>query len=154
MRFSKEKEELSLFNKYDDYLINYILDYETRDSLLNLDKFSNPFNFYLEITEDKEKLKKKVDLVETFNYLIGLEVKQKNIYNHQGRKIKVIFGEKDNNEIAVIWRNIEDLNFEQEKKFIENEIISDRKVNKLYVNGDNYLENSILIEDQFNKLMF
>jgi adenine-specific DNA-methyltransferase len=66
--------------------------------------------------------------VETFNYLIGLEVKQKNIYNHQERKFKVIFGEKNNKEIAVIWRNTEDLNFEQERKFIEDEIISDKKI--------------------------
>jgi adenine-specific DNA-methyltransferase len=154
IRFAEEKEELNLFNKYDDYLINYMLDYETRDSLLDLDKFSNPFNYYLEIIEDKEKVKKKVDLVETFNYLIGLEVKQKNIYNHQERKFKVIFGEKNNKEIAVIWRNTEDLNFEQERKFIEDEIISDKKIDKLYLNGDNYLENSFLIEDQFNKLMF
>lgn len=153
IRFAREKE-LNLFNKYDDYLINYMLDYETRDSLLDLDMFSNPFNYYLEITEGKEKVKKKVDLVETFNYLIGLKVKQRKIYTYQERKFIVIFGEKDNNEIAVIWRNTEDLNFEQERKFIEDEIISDKKIDKLYLNGDNYLENSFLIEDQFNKLMF
>lgn len=141
IRFAKEKEELNLFNKFDDYLINYMLDYETRDSLLDIDKFTDPFNYSLEITENKEKIKKNVNLVETFNYLLGLDVKQYKMYNHQDRKYKVIQGKKDNQEIMVIWRNIENLDLEKDKEFIEKEIIENIKVDKLYLNGDNYLNN-------------
>lgn len=154
IRFAKEKEDLNLFNKFDDYLINYMLDYETRDSLLDIDKFTDPFNYSLEITENKEKIKKKVNLIETFNYLLGLDVKQYKIYNHQDRKYKVILGKKDNQEIMIIWRNIEDLDLEKDKEFIEKEIIKNKKIDKLYLNGDNYLNNAILIEDQFSKLLF
>lgn len=154
IRFAKEKEELNLFNKFDDYLINYILDYETRDSLLDIDKFTDPFNYYLEITENKEKIKKKVNLIETFNYLLGLDIKQNKIYSYEDRKYKVILGKKDNQEIMIIWRNIEDLDLKKDKEFIEKEIIKNKKIDRLYLNGDNYLNNAILIEDQFSKLLF
>lgn len=154
VRFSEEKAKQKLFSKFDDYLINYMLDYETRESLLDIDKFADPFNYYLEITENKEKVKKKVNLVETLNYLLGLEVKQVKTYHHQDRKYKVVYGKKNNQEAIVVWRNIEGLDLVKDKRFIEQEIIAGKKINKLYINGDNYLEGSILIEDQFSKLLF
>ena len=57
-----------------DYLINYMLDVETKGSLLNIEKFKEPFDYYLKITEKNEVKEINIDLVETFNYLIGLNV--------------------------------------------------------------------------------
>ena len=63
----------------EDYLLHYMLDVEAEDSLLNVSDFSNPFGDY------KLKVKRPgsdavdetaVDLMETFNYLIGLRVEQ------------------------------------------------------------------------------
>lgn len=63
----------------EDYLLHYMLDVEAEDSLLNVSDFSNPFGGY------KLKVKRPgsdavdetaVDLMETFNYLIGLRVEQ------------------------------------------------------------------------------
>ena len=34
----------------------------------------------------------KIDLVETFNYLIGLNVEKLRVYNHQNRKYKIVIG--------------------------------------------------------------
>jgi len=69
-----EKHGLSsLFG--DDYLINYMLDIEAEGSLLNLDAFRTPFEYKLKVTENNETKEKNVDVVETFNYLIGLTVK-------------------------------------------------------------------------------
>ncbi|WP_207758970.1 site-specific DNA-methyltransferase [Flavobacterium aurantiibacter] len=56
------------------YMLNYMLDVEAKESLLNLEWFENPFNCYLNITKNNELQPTKVDLVETFNYLIGLVV--------------------------------------------------------------------------------
>ena len=52
-----------------------------------------------------------------------------------------------------VWM-LEKLDLEEDKEFIESKIIRDKKIDKLYLNGDNYLENTILIEEQFNKLLF
>ncbi|MGD9557714.1 MAG: DNA methyltransferase, partial [Mangrovibacterium sp.] len=53
------------------YMLNYMLDVEAQGSLLNLEWFENPFNCYLNITRNNELQPTKIDLVETFNYLIG-----------------------------------------------------------------------------------
>lgn len=56
------------------YLINYMLDLETRDSLLNLDAFNHPFDYQMKITRKNETLWHRVDVIETFNYLLGIKV--------------------------------------------------------------------------------
>jgi len=144
---------LKLINSYDDYLIKYMLDYETKDSVLNIDKFADPFNYKITITENKEKLEKKVNLVETFNYLIGLKIKSFDFYNTLNRKYKIVKGKKDDDNIIVIWRSNIDLNLKDDKDFIENNIELEN-YDKIYINGDNYIEKSLLIEDSFQKLMF
>jgi adenine-specific DNA-methyltransferase len=147
-----ESNNLRLINDYDDYLIKYMLDYETKSSVLNIDKFDDPFNYKITITENKEKIDKKVNLIETFNYLIGLKVKTFDVYNQFNRKYKVISGKKDDESVLVIWRKTIDLDLKADKDFIENNLnIDDYK--KVYINGDNYVEKSLLIEESFKKLM-
>ena len=58
----------------EQYLLSYMLDIESRDSLLDLDLFNKPFDYQLSINRRNEICKTTVDLVETFNYLIGLNV--------------------------------------------------------------------------------
>ncbi|MCK8826093.1 hypothetical protein MWH30_13595 [Fuchsiella alkaliacetigena] len=149
-----EGEQMTLTSQLDDYLLNYMLDYETQKSLLDIEKFEDPFNYELKIREDKEQKRKKVNLIETFNYLIGLHIKQFDIYESQNRKYKVVTGKRENEEIIVIWRKVIDLNLEEDKRFIEEEIIANNDFDKIYINGDNYVTDSLLIEDQFDKLLF
>lgn len=70
----------SLFG--DDYLLHYMLDIEARGSLLNVEAFTNPFDYKLRITEHNATHKKVVDVVETFNYLIGLTVINEGAVNY------------------------------------------------------------------------
>ncbi len=58
----------------EQYLLSYMLDIESRGSLLNLDLFDKPFGYQLLINRRNEVRKTTVDLVETFNHLIGLNV--------------------------------------------------------------------------------
>ena len=62
----------------EEYTLSYMLDIETKasDSLLNIDRFVDPSNYTLKIRKDNEIKDSTVDLVETFNYLIGLYVEQ------------------------------------------------------------------------------
>lgn len=62
----------------EDYLLNYMLDVETKGSasLLNIDAFNEPTEYKLKIKKpgSEEYVERRVDLLETFNYLIGLRV--------------------------------------------------------------------------------
>ncbi|MGO2054131.1 MAG: site-specific DNA-methyltransferase [Halomonas sp.] len=61
-----------------DYTLKYLLDVETRGSasLLNTERFRDPENYMLKVKQpgSDESRKTAVDLVETFNWLIGLHV--------------------------------------------------------------------------------
>lgn len=61
-----------------DYILNYMLDIETKGSasLLNIDAFNEPKEYKLKVkkTGSEEYVVRNVDLLETFNYLIGLRV--------------------------------------------------------------------------------
>jgi adenine-specific DNA-methyltransferase len=76
----KGQKALELFGKTDEsneYLMKYFLRYETEGSpsLLTLKQFENPFEYKLKIISgNKGEEIVNVDLIETFNYLIGLKV--------------------------------------------------------------------------------
>lgn len=62
----------------EDYMLHYLLDVETRgsQSLLNIDGFTDPTEYTLKVKKpgSDEYMVRRVDLMETFNYLIGLRV--------------------------------------------------------------------------------
>lgn len=62
----------------EDYMLRYLLDVETRGShsLLNIEAFADPTAYTLEVKKPgtNEYISRAVDLIETFNYLIGLRV--------------------------------------------------------------------------------
>jgi adenine-specific DNA-methyltransferase len=62
----------------EDYMLHYLLDVETRgsQSLLNIEGFADPTAYTLQIKKpgSDEYVVRRLDLVETFNYLIGLRV--------------------------------------------------------------------------------
>lgn len=74
-----------------EYLLRYMLDVETQDSqsLLNVAHFRNPCGYQMEIKKpgSDERVKRNVDLVETFNWLIGLHVDRL----HAGRRFTATF---------------------------------------------------------------
>jgi adenine-specific DNA-methyltransferase len=145
------------------YLLNYMLDVEAKESLLNLEWFVNPFNCYLNITKNNELQPTKVDLVETFNYLIGLVVEN---YAVPKEGYVVVTGKNLAGEsILVVWRNCNQHNSTALNQFLEKSKYNplDREYDRIYVNGDNNVENLktgderwkvVLIEEEFGKRMF
>lgn len=148
----------------EDYILSYMLDIEAEGSasLLNLDEFKNPFDYKMKITNGTETKIQKVDLVETFNYLLGLRVKQMDFI----RGFQVIKGElRSGEKVLIIWRNLlETTNEDLEKFFVKQGYNTrDSEFDRIYVNGDNHLENLkleenkwkvVLIEEEFKRLMF
>jgi adenine-specific DNA-methyltransferase len=81
LRFNEEPARSPLLKDpslKEDYMLRYLLDVETRgsQSLLNIDAFADPCRYTLEVKKPgtDEYATRAVDLIETFNYLIGLRV--------------------------------------------------------------------------------
>lgn len=66
-----------------DYRLHYMLDVETKGSpsLLNIDEFADPREYHLKVKKpgSDASAQTNVDLLETFNYLLGLRVEQINV---------------------------------------------------------------------------
>src|SRR5205823_1775678 len=91
----------------EDYMLRYVLDVEARGSasLLNIENFADPFNYQLNVATGAsvgETRPATVDIVETFNYLLGLRVRAVNTICG----FRVVEGTNPEDEkVLVIWRN-------------------------------------------------
>jgi len=93
--------------QFEDYLLKYMLQWETRKSetMLNVEKISKPFDYCLHIYRDGETRVQKVDLPETFNYLIGLDVAKRQLLDNNGRYYLIYRGAtREGKRTVVIWR--------------------------------------------------
>ncbi len=147
---NKLSESLLNFDErtQEEYLLNYMLDVESRDHLFNIQMFRNPFNYQLKVTENNEPVPTKVDLVETFNYLIGLYVER----IQRVGDIKFIEGKtREGVKTLVIWRNVETTtNEETAKKFRKiYDSIRSSEFDQIYINGDHHFDNMRTSEDTF-----
>jgi len=74
----RDKALASSASLQEDYLLHYMLDVESKgsQSLLNIDAFNDPTSYVLKVKKpgSDEYIEKAVDLIETFNYLIGLRL--------------------------------------------------------------------------------
>ena len=150
----------------EDYMLGYMLDIESRGSpsLLNLELFAHPFNYQLKIARGSasETQPVAVDLVETFNYLIGLRVETMDFL----RGFQVVSGRSPAGErVLIIWRDLEERSAEDLEEFFRKQDYRprDAEFDLIYVNGDNHLENIRredetwkvrLIEAEFLERMF
>ncbi|MDO4846220.1 MAG: DNA methyltransferase, partial [Oscillospiraceae bacterium] len=153
----------------EDYMIHYMVDLESRGSLLDVEAFANPFAYTMKITEKNECKERPVDLVETFNYLIGLTVARQSAIEYYLSKpaeypayegavdlVSDISGQyvfrqiegslPDGRRALVIWRTVtEDLvasNAALDAYFTTyRKNATDRKYDVIFVNGDSNLEN-------------
>lgn len=165
-----EKPQSAITNLFgDEYLINYMMDIEAKGSLLNVGAFKSPFEYQMKITEKNESKLHKVDVVETFNYLVGLTVVRQGSTKYYSiakakspeyegavelandsngkfafRQIEGVL--PDGRRALIIWRNVGDDVLENnaalDAYFTKYRINpQDREFDVIYVNGDNNLEN-------------
>jgi len=145
----------SRLDRLPDYFITYMLDYETKDSptLISFEQFKTPFNYRIKTISGGEEKEEPVDLVETFNYLLGLHVNRLRTFKDDDRLYKMVYGTRGNEQVVVIWRDTPDLDLKRDKEFIESTVLLDFKPETVYINGDSYLESAKPIEPEFKRLM-
>lgn len=148
----------------EQYMLGYMLDVESRgsQSLLNIDAFDDPFAYKMRITRNDDTQVVNVNLVETFNYLIGLTVRT---INRDKAGVVTVTGKNSLGEnCLIIWRNVNEIdNTKLDTWFGKRYPSKDFEFDAIYVNGDNNLENMKraddqwkvrLIEAEFKRLMF
>jgi adenine-specific DNA-methyltransferase len=123
----------------DDYLLNYLLDVESRGSLLSVEDFKKPFDYTLNVAVDSAGAfaPRKVDLVETFNYLIGLRVKHIDAQPQRG--FVTVTGTLPSKETClVLWRDCDVLDYEGVAKLCDKLAINpaDNEFDVVFINGD------------------
>jgi len=150
----------------EDYILSYMLNTESSGSasLLNVEKLDKPFSYKMLIARNLESKERNIDLVETFNYLIGLTViKSHALVSYDADfstgdygavtaslkagstyKFKTIEGTTPNGyKTLVIWRemtgDIEKDNAALDAYFLT--IPNARSFKRIYVNCDNNLLN-------------
>lgn len=145
--------------QFEDYLLKYMLQWETRKSetLLNVEKLSKPFDYCLHIYRDGETRVQKVDLPETFNYLIGLDVAKRQLLDDNGRYYLVYRGvTRDGKSTVVIWR--ETAGWTEEDYKSDRDFVAKHKFTEgadvIYVNGDSLIPGAQALEGVFKAKMF
>lgn len=144
----------------EEYLLRYMLHWESRESptMLNLEQLRAPFEYQLTLHRDGETRARTIDLPETFNYLLGLTVERRLVYDDSGRRYLVYRGvQRDGTRTAVIWRDLKgwtQTDYEHDRAFIETRILSDLPVDVAYVNGDSCAERAQSLDALFKERMF
>lgn len=123
----------------DDYLFHYMLDVESRDSLLSVQDFAKPFDYRLNVAIDSAGAyePRTIDLVETFNYLIGLRVQHIDAQPERG--FVTVIGTLPSGETClVLWRDCDIFDYEGVAKLCDELAINpkDNAFDVVYINGD------------------
>jgi len=144
--------------KFDDYLLKYMLKWETKrsETLLNVEKLARPFSYKLHIHADGQTRKKIADVPETFNYLLGLHVKTRKVCDDDGRRYLVYRGMVDHRNATVIWRETEGwqkVDLERDKKFVAAQKLTEG-ADEVFVNGDSFIPGARALEPVFKARMF
>lgn len=126
-------------NAYSDYLMHYMLELESKDSLLNVKDFLKPFSYQMNITTDSAGAfeRKNIDLVETFNYLIGMNVQEVDYQLDKG--YAQITGKLRTGEYTtVLWRDCEKIGYAELDQLLSKLKINpnDGEYQLIYINGD------------------
>ena len=159
--FDEDAGRLNLEDSIDGYLLKYMLRWETKQSetMLNTAMLTRPFDYRLRAHARGETRERTADVAETFNYLLGLNVRIRQVCHDNGRRYLVYRGEtreSPGHSVAIIWRETEGWvqeHFARDREFVREMGFGDG-VDTLYVNGDSCIPGAKAIEPLFKARMF
>ena len=134
----------------DEYLLRYMLDVEARGSLLSTDDFRHPFDYSLKIAVDSSgaSAPRKIDLVETFNFLVGLKVAQ--CVREEDKGYAFLDGTLPSGERAfILWRDVDKMDAAALNEFLAKRAVKPgtTEYDVIYVNGDHAIANHAIAPD-------
>ena len=161
IEFVDDAGQLRLEEGPDEYLLKYMLKWETRQSetLLNAAKLTRPFDYRLRAHANGETRERTADVAETFAYLLGLNVRTRRVYDDDGRRYLVYRGETreaPGRGVAVVWRETEGWtqdDFARDRRFVAERKLAEG-ADMVYVNGDSCIPGAKAVEPIFKTRMF
>jgi adenine-specific DNA-methyltransferase len=159
LSFDQESGPKALKLFRDDYLLSYMLKWETRHSetLLNVERLQAPFSYKLHLHRDGETRERTVDLPETFAYLLGLDVQTRRVYGDGGRRYLVYRGALRNGRtVVVIWRETKDWteeDYRRDRDFVKEQKLTEG-ADEIYTNGDSFIPDARSLDGLFKARMF
>ena len=128
----------------EEYLLKYMLDLESRGSIINTDSFRKPFDYKLKIALSSGDAcePRKVDLVETFNYLLGLRVESMEYHIDKGY-VMVEGRLRNGASTLIVWRDCDTVDSAALNNLLSKKGIrpGDSEFDYIYVNGDHSIAN-------------
>ena len=161
IQFDAEASQLPLEEFDEDYLLKYMLFWETKNSpvLLNAAELTRPFSYKLRAHINGQKRARAVDIPETFNWLLGLNVSARRVHYDDCRRYLAYLGEtreRPGKRTAVIWRDTEgweQADFARDREFVKENGL-DAGADAVYVNGGSCIPDAKAIEPLFKTRMF
>ena len=157
--FNATEDAVQMALEFDQYIPKYFLEFETTGSqtLVNTAAMQDPWNYLLKVwdgfTYDTQQA---VDLVETFNYLIGLHMQKCITQEINNQRYQFVIGHNNTGkQIAVVWRSVKDWTLEdyQADAVALKEALAQYTYDLLYINDQAYLEGYQPIEEVFKNKM-
>ncbi len=138
--------------QFEDALENAVFNIQINKDNLQFAEIDNPFRYKFKILENNKSKVINADLIETFNYLLGIFVEKIYKIRENGRDYIIITGTIDEVHVGVVWRSVIAIDLELDKKIIE-ENLDDVELDILFVNGSSSIENAKPIEKELNHLL-
>jgi len=141
-----------------EYRLSYLvrLPLESNASLLNLAALEHPFDYRMEVLTDSGPREEKVDLIETFNFLLGIHVERLETWTNDkdSRTYRVVKARDRNDQrTLIIWRDMKDLDPAVERRFLEPKIKSEGLFNEILINGDTATPGIKSLDGTFKRLV-
>ena len=141
-----------LLREHEEYQLRYSLSAETQASASLLgEDFVDPEKYRLSVVRSGARKEVSVDLAETFNFLLGLEV-------HRRRRLEGVSAiegiEPGGERSLILWRCLDRLDASAlDAWFVRHRQSFGREIRRIYVNGDHTLNASKTPEDQWEALV-
>lgn len=139
----------------DDYLLKYMLEAESEASPVRLSTraLEHPFDYRLRIHRNDGLKETPVDLVETFNLLMGFHVQRVRALVDGARPYRIVEALEDGLPVLVVWRDMAGFNHQADRSFIEGEYPALTQYRAVYVNGDSSIPNGRSLDAEFHRRM-
>ncbi len=157
--FTVSKDTAQKAFAFKEYIPKYFLEFETRDSqsLVNTEAMNDPWHYELKIWDGLTyDTRQAVDLVETFNYLIGLHMQKYITRQINGQKYQFVYGATNGGkQVLVVWRSTESWevrDYEADRDAVT-KVITAFPHDLLYINGQALIDGYEPIEHIFKNKM-
>ena len=141
----------------EDFLIKYMLDVQSRGSIIDTESFKHPFDYKLKVAVDSSGASeaRRIDLVETFNWLIGIRVTETRRRIDKGYVIVTGMLPGEKKESLIIWRDVDKMDntaLMDRLKSLDYVSKKDGRPLKdwstIYINGDHSIPNRKLGDEE------